>query len=57
MPEKSKKPKSPSIPDFIRKMFGERGSGLLGSGEAKRAAKKLKKRKSKVDEAIKKSGG
>jgi hypothetical protein len=52
-----KKAKAPSIPGFIRKMFGDRGEKALGTGQARRAAKKLKGRKRKMDAAIKKAGG
>ena len=53
----AKKAKQPTVPEFIRKMFGEKGEKTLGSGQARRAAKKLKGRKRKMQEAIKKSGG
>lgn len=53
----SEKAKQPSLPDFIRKMFGKKGEKALGTGQARRASKKLKGRKKKVDEAIKKAGG
>jgi hypothetical protein len=55
MPKKTAKP-VPSFADTVKKMFGKGGESFLGSGLAKRAATAKKKRKARLDKALKKQG-
>lgn len=42
--------------DLVKKMFGKGGTGALGSGLAKQAATAKKKRKARLNKALKKQG-
>jgi len=45
-----------SFSELVKKMFGSGGEGVLGGGKAREAHKKVKGRKKRLDEAMKKQG-
>lgn len=56
--KKAAKPAEPvGFTHMIKKLFGSHGEKFLGTGKAKRSADAVKKRKKRMDDAIRKQGG